>query len=184
MIVLQIILRVLLIIIAALLIIVGILLVLPVTFYFSYEKDKTEYRLKILGIPIKLKPKKKNKKSGQTKTEDTNKKILSDLSDLKEMLPSVFKYAKNAFVIKNLCLEIRVSTDDPYDTTMVYGAINAAVSAVLSIVRNNVTVKNTDIRINADYTQEQTRMKTQILFHSRVFKILYALIMLMYNKII
>ncbi len=120
------------------------------------------------------KSKKKPKKSVKTKGEGFGKK----LSNLLDTIKTVKKIALKSISIKLFKAHIKVSTDDPCDTALLFGSVNALCYAIYDIISAHTKVSKTDIDITADYNGENTEVLFDVVITTYIFKFLVSLISL------
>lgn len=159
-----------------------LLLTAPVYIHVCYDGCFT-VSLRILFIKLTLLPKRKKKKrhdeqskSESEKASTDGKKLLSQLHDIKTAALSLLKHLPRAFFAKRLVLDISVGTDDPCDTAILFGAVNASVYSAVEAVSHYVTVGKRQISVKADYNSEKTSVCADVLLKTFLFKLLHSLI--------
>ncbi|MBQ8605614.1 MAG: DUF2953 domain-containing protein [Clostridia bacterium] len=179
---------IILLVIVLLLLLVLLFALIPVTLKLSYIEGKFEYQLRVLGIKITVptgkKKKVKTKDGTPSKTKKEHNKLLDGLSDVRRILPPLVKRAASAISVKDLRIKAKISTDDPCNTAIIYGTVNAAVYATLTFVQQHIKVHKKDISVVASYEDENSSFEFDILIHTVVFKIIHALILLSSDGII
>ncbi len=121
------------------------------------------------------------KKFESKKKDNTTKKIKSDsfstkLLDLFDALKIVKAIIWRSFSIKLFKANIIVSADDPCDTALLFGTINALCYAIHDFFLNFTTIKKSDINITADYNGKKTEVVFKIIIKTFIFKLIVSLI--------
>lgn len=166
------------------LIILCILLLLPVSLCIYFDgKIRLELRVSFFRYTIPLssskpKPKKEKTKKHPEKVKTDNKKLTASFSEIKELIPAFFKRAFAALAVKKLDLDITVATDDPCSTAITYGAVNAAVYPLVSLVERFTKVKNKNINISADYNGDSTCVTFETVISTYLLRLIICLIQL------
>lgn len=103
------------------------------------------------------KPKKpKKKKSAETKSKPKLKFTFTDVKEIAGLALRALSRLRRFLSIDVLMVHLRVAGDDPYDTVRQYGAVNAALGALLPQLHRAFKMKNQDIRTAIDFSQEKT----------------------------
>ncbi len=162
----------------AILLILLVVLFLPINLNVFYNGNFC-ISIKVLFFKYVLplekdekKSKKKPEKSVKTKGESFGKK----LSNLLDTIKTVKKIALKSISIKLFKAHIKVCTDDPCDTALLFGSINALCYAIYDVISNYTKVLKTDIDITADYNGEKTEVLFDVVIRTYVFKFLVSLI--------
>ena len=159
-----------------------ILLLTPVSLV-AYFDGKIRLEVKVLffryTIPLsKSKPKKEKTVQTRKKVKTDNKKMLSGFSDIKDLIPILFKRAFASLTVKKLGLDITVATDDPCNTALTYGAVNAAVYPLISLAEKYTKIKKKNINIIADYSGENTTVTFEAVVSTYLLRLIICLIRL------
>ncbi len=127
----------------------------------------------------KQKPKKqkKSKKTVSTDGDGFTKK----LSGLINSVKTVKHLLLGSLTIHKFKAHITVSCDDPCDTALVFGTVNALIYSLHDFFASVMTVKNKDIVINADYNGEKTLVVFDVILRTTVFRFLRNLILMILN---
>lgn len=163
--------RILLYILCALLLLLVVLLLLPAQVRFRY--DQGELALWVRFGPVKLQlfppeekkeePEKKPKKKAKPKKEKPKKpkgkinreQILYSLETLPPILGRALRRTGRRLRFAPLKIHLLVAGPDPADTAMLYGRLEAALSAGLPVLHRLVHIREQDIRLFLDFQQEQ-----------------------------
>ncbi len=127
------------------------------------------------AIPFSnFKPKsaKKPKSAVKTKGDSFSKK----LSDLLQLIKTVKAIVLRSISIKLFRANIVVCADDPCDTALLYGGVNALCYAIRDLFLSFTKIKKTDINITADYNGEKTEVLFNIIIKTYVFKFIVSFI--------
>ncbi len=93
----------------------------------------------------KTKPQKEKKPKDSSKEKPKLKFELQDILDIAKIgLKALSRFGKS-LSIDELMLRLTVGTDDPYDTVVRYGYINAALGGVLPLLHRAVKIRQEDI---------------------------------------
>ena len=71
-----------------------------------------------------------------------------------------------------LMLHLRVGGDDPFDTVVQYGAINAALGAALPHLNRAFKIKKQDIHTAIDFSEESTSAEARLAGTYQIWEIL------------
>ncbi len=157
-------------ILLAVLVLVVILLTVPIVLFVQGSGEKWLVRLRLLGFWLNIFPtadkkkkapqKQKTKKSAETQSQAQPKKK----QDIKQLLPMIKDAVQNAgkpikiilkgFTLYQVRLDIRICDEDPDQTAIAYGRMNAYVYGALATVKNLIKVKDTKICLVSDFTPD------------------------------
>lgn len=151
------------------LVVIVLILLMPVGVSGGY--DFGDVLLKIVAGPVKIQllPKKAKKGKAKPKKEkaqkakkDKPKKARPKITiEFITQLVSLGTRALNRFrkklSIDHLRIWYLVASDDPCDAAMNYGKANAAVAALRDVLYNAFNVKDEDIRLRVDFTEEKSQ---------------------------
>lgn len=164
----------------AVLLLLLIILFLPVNLNIFYNGSFC-ISVKVLFfkyvIPLeknKKSSKEKPKKSVKTEGEGFGKK----LSNLFDLIKTVKKIVFKSISIKLFKAHIKVCTDDPCDTALLYGGVNALCYGIYNLLSSSAKISKTDIDITADYNGQQTEVLFDIVISTYIFKFLVSLVSL------
>jgi hypothetical protein len=175
----------------AVLIIIGILLLIlltPVALCVYYD-GKWKIRISVLcfsfALPLeKDGEKKKDKKTKPQKVKTDNKELLKQLSDLRKIIPVLVKRALATLTVKKLDFEVKVATQDPCLTAIMYGSVNAAVYSTVKIIQQHIKVKKKRISVSADFDGDKTEVLFDMKISTYLLKLIICLISLVSDGII
>ena len=166
------------------LVVIVLILLMPVGVDGGY--DFGDVRLKIVAGPAKIQflPK-KEKKKGKEKKEKAPKakkekkpkaKPQMDFAFITELvrlgLRALNRFRKK-LNIDHLQIWYLAAADDPCDAAMAYGKASAAVSLLRDIIYNAFNVKDEDIRLRVDFTEEKPQFSVMAQLTIRIGQILF-----------
>ena len=160
-------------ILAVLLLALILLLQIPVRVRAAY--DQGDLALRVCFGPLKIQlfprpeqaeePKKKPKKEpkGKRKKEKPQKpkakinreQIFYALEKLPPILGRALKRTGKSIRVEPLKVYLLVAGSDPADTAQLYGRLEAALAAGLPALRRVIRIKDEDIRLYLDFTEQQ-----------------------------
>ncbi len=192
-------------------IIVGLIVLLcliPVGFDAGYEQGKVHVSAKVMGILLQLypkpppdpnkppkekKPKKEKPKKEQEEKKPKKRKLSFNRDELLELAKAALK-ALGRFgrklQVDRFLLHLRLTGDDPSDTAILFGYLNAALSSLAPLARSCFTVKDSDVRTELDFSAEKTELDAALAMSIRIGQVLgvalgvgaKALVILLKNK--
>lgn len=145
----------------------------------SFEDGQFSLSAKVAGVLIQLfpkedkgepkpkkekKPRLKKKEKPKDEEEKPKKKGLPLGMNKEELFELVKKVLRllgkfpGKFRIDRFKLHYLAAGGDPYNTAVTYGYVNEALSVLLPLARNTFTVKDSDVRTEIDFTQEQMKI--------------------------
>lgn len=148
--------------------IIILLLLLPVGVDAAFADGV--FSLKVKAGPVKLrilpaKPKKQGKKQEEKPKKPKSKKkkpskpkpklTFDDIKGIARIALRALSRLRRMLSIDVLTLHLRVAGDDPYDTVVQYGAVNAALGAGLPYLHMAFKIKKQDIQTEIDFTQDK-----------------------------
>ncbi len=191
-------------IISCVILIIFLLLFLPITLVIRYNTSLSVYaRILFIKIPIspgkkkrvklsdfnekKLKKQKDKQQKKMSKKQlgkkEEKKRTFSDISELVEIIyDTVYAFGgkfSDHLKIKIANIDIAVGTDNSAKTAIIFGAVNAAAQALISLLSSFSSYKdryNENIRIRADFLSEKTFADIDIRFGTNLFGVLASLI--------
>ncbi len=194
--------------------IIVLICLIPVGVDLGYEQEKLHVSAKVMGIllqlypkpppdpnkpPKKKKPKKeKKKKPEEEKPQEEKPKKKRKLSFNKDELLELLKAALRgvgklggSVNVDRFVLRFVAAGDDPYNTAMLYGYVNAALSSLAPLCRKRFTVKDCDVRTAVDFTADNIYLDFGLAMTIRIGQVLgavlgigaKALVILVKNKI-
>ena len=187
------------------LLVIAFLLFTPVYAKVYYENDLC-VSIKILFINIKLYPRnKKNKKKGKKNLKKVNNKkgkakgktpaerkdkkegilkLSGGINELVRIAKDIALRAVKAFTISKFYVHIVVASDDPCDTALQFGAINAAVYSAYSYLDSIIKIKNNQIKIDANYDLDEYKVKIDIRAKTFAARLIWGLLLIIKDVII
>lgn len=165
-----------------LLLLIGLML-LPVGVDAEYAPEGFFLRIKAGPARITLLPKKpkKEKKPKKPKTEKPKKekkpkkkpKLTLDLifTLVRLALESVSAFRKK-LKVELFRLWLLVATKDPYQTATLYGTISAALEGLYPFAARALDIRERDVRVNADFTEEPMDVMGRLILTIRIGQIL------------
>lgn len=79
------------------------------------------------------------------------------------------------FKVDRFLLRYTAAGDDPYDTAMTFGYVNAALSSLAPICEKRFQVKDCEVSTNIDFTAEKTKVDFGLAFTIRIGQIFGAI---------
>ena len=177
-------------------ILVGILvliLLIPVGVDLGYEQDKLHVSAKVMGLLLQLYPKpppgpnrkpkkkkpKKEKKPKKPAAEGEKPKKKRKLSfsrdELLELARAALRGVGNfgrKLQVDRFVLRFRAAGEDPYNTAMLYGWVNAALSSLAPLCRRRFAVKDCDVRTEVDFAGEKMHLDLGLAMTIRIGQLL------------
>ena len=105
--------------------------------------------------PPKGEKEKKEEKEKPPKAKISREQILYALEKLPPILGRALGGTRRRVRIKPLKVHLLVAGYDPADTAVLYGKLEAALSAGLPVLRRAVRIRDEDIQLFLDFSQEQ-----------------------------
>jgi hypothetical protein len=185
---------VLLIILGVLLALIVLLCMIPVGFDAGYEQGQAHVSAKVMGLllqlypkpppnpnakPKKEKPKKDKPKEEKPKAEKPRKKPSLRFSKdeilelIKAVLTGAGRFGKK-LKVDRFVLHVTLAGDDPCDTALLYGWLNAALSTLAPIARRRFTAKDVDVWTELDFNGEDVKLDIALAMSIRIGQILGA----------
>ena len=172
-----------------------------------YDENGTRLRIRILGIPVTLYPRKKRKKKekpkqgrkkhlkknkdvskkekpnpkeGKTSLTDELKNSLKEasVSDYIEILKIILADFVGKFYVERLILHISVGGDDAMKIAETYGRLNATLYPVLGAIAAADKIGRCDVQITPDFTSEEFRAEGDAVFSVRLYNGLVCILKL------
>lgn len=170
--------------------IIVLIMLIPIGADISYIDKQFGLSAKVCGVLLQLFPKqeidetapqkeKKPKKEKKKKPEPTEgepkpKKKLSLSFSKDEILSLVKKVLKRfgrfgrKFKVDRFLLHYMAAGDDPYDTAVTFGYVNAALSSLAPLCRERFDVKDCDVWTDIDFTREKMEIDFAVAFSIRI----------------
>jgi len=144
-----------------------LILILPVGVSGGY--DFGDVSLKVVAGPVKIqllpkKEKKKDKpkkvkKAKKPKKEKAKKKLppftLELITEYVRLLTGVLNRFRKKLSIDHLRIWYLAAADDPYDAAVSYGRANAAILALIEALNLAFNIKEQDVRLRVDFTEDK-----------------------------
>ena len=186
-----------LIILFSILILIALILLIRIKVIIYYRGEDIKLNLHILGIPIKLLPRKqkkkkiklsnysykKRKKSLQKKPKKVKKKKekvnVNEKPSITEAIPTIAEIVK--YLLKKFFghlridvteIKITVGTDDAAKTAIMFGIVNQAAAALFDLLSTITNVKKNrknEIAVYADFASEKTVININLGFSLRIW---------------
>ena len=159
------------------LLILIVLLTIPIGADAEYIGGEFKLSAKACGFLIQLIPKKKkkdkDKEEGKEKKPKKEKKKLElskeELFELvKKVLRSLKKFGK--LTVDRFLLHYTAGGSDPCDTASTLGYVNAAICALEPICSQQFRVREYDLRTEADFTAEKTKIDAALCITLRLWQ--------------
>ena len=189
-------------ILGAVLLLILLLLFVPVYARFRYDGE-VFLRVRVLGIPVTLLPKKaekatekpipKKKKAKPTKEKPEKEKkpgfldelkasfredgvaaTLGYLTDLAKLAVSAVGKVLAAVTVDGLRLELLIAAEDAADAAENYGKVCAAAYPALEVLGQVLHIKKRQVRIEPGFLVEKSDAYTDVRLHVWVCKVLWA----------
>lgn len=177
--------------------IIALIMLIPVGADISYIGGQFGLSAKMCGVLLQLFPKpeadpnapEKEKKPKKPKKEKKKKEPKPDenadgaqkpkkklkLSFTKEELFSLVKKVLRRFGrfgrkfrVDRFLLHYTAAGDDPYDTAVTYGYVNAALSALAPMCRERFDVRDCDVWTDIDFSKEKLELDFAVAFSIRI----------------
>ena len=156
-------------------VLVLLLLFIPIDLDVFYNGEFcVAVRVLFLKYVFSNKEKKKEKPKSKVKTDGES--FSTKFSSLLETIKTVKAIALRSISIKLFKAHITVCSDDPCDTALLFGGINALCYAIHEFFLSFTKIKKSDININADYNGEKTEVLFNIVIRTFLFKFIVSLI--------
>jgi len=125
----------------------------PVKLQVLPQPEKTEQAEK----KPKKEPKKKEKKEKpkKPKAKINREQIFFALEKLPPILGRALRRTGKSIRIEPLKVWLLAAGNDPADTALLYGQLEAALAAGLPVLRRVIRIKEEDIRLYLDFTEQQ-----------------------------
>ena len=141
-------------------------------------------------FPLKKKPKKENTQAAENKKASKNEKTKKSTKPKKkltwEIICDFIRLGAEALgtmrrrlVMQNLTCHLKVATNDPASTALLYGRVAAAVSALYPVLERNLRIKKTDIAVDADFEGKKMDVLADITLAVCPLRLLLASVVLL-----
>ena len=167
------------IILCIILLVLVLLLLIPVRLRFSYERDNIEAGIRYGPLRFQLYPqrmiseaagtkaekkrKEKSKKKRKQKSSKSEKnkpginkeQITYSIEKLPPILIKALRRTGRRVLFQPMKIYVLIATPDPADTALLYGKLEAALSAGLPVLHQLVHVKEQDIQLVPDFVGDR-----------------------------
>lgn len=172
--------------------IIALIMLIPIGADIAYEGGQFSLSAKVCGVLLQMFPRpekdesapkkdkkpKKEKKPAPEKPEGEQpqkpKKKLKLSFNKDEILSLVKKVLKRfgrfgrKFKVDRFLLHYTAAGDDPYNTAVTFGYVNAALSSLAPICAQRFDVKDCDVRTDIDFTKEDMEIDFGLAFSIRI----------------
>lgn len=143
--------------------IIGLIILLPITavISFSVNSDENEITIRYLFLKLKILPagEKKDKpkpKEDEEKPKKDNKGIVSTVwvsrSEIKWGVSKLLYYViHNAIIVKELNISAQFGFDNPMNTGLASGALNAVVYNIVGLLDRHARLKKWSVDLKPDF---------------------------------
>jgi len=153
-----------------------LLLFIPINLDVFYNGDFC-ISVKVLFLKYVFSDKKtKSKKKPESAVKTKGESFSTKLSGLFETIKTVKAIVIRSISIKLFKAHIKVSADDPCDTALLFGGVNALCYAIHDLFLSFTKIKKSDINITADYNGTNTEVEFNIVIKTYVLKFIVSLI--------
>ncbi len=123
--------------------------------------------------------KSEKKRKGKSKKKQDNKEKKSkglSFELLKKLAPSAAEVLSRLRrkLLVDIDLHIVLGSEDPFDSSMGYGKLSAAVGALMPLVENCFRIGKRNITTGIDFTSEKTVIDADVSLYLRVWHIVYV----------
>lgn len=177
-----------------LLLLLAALMLLPVGVDAEYAPEGFFLRIKAGPLRIQLLPKKpkeqkkpkkpKKEKSKKEKKKKKPKITLDLIFELIRLALEAIGSFRRKLKIERFRLYLLVATKDPYQTATLYGYIGAALEALHPFAARALNIKERDVRVNADFTEESMQAQGRIVLTIRIGQVLLIGLVFLWKLII
>lgn len=189
-----------LIVIGVLVLLIAGLMLIPIGADIGYEGGEFHVSAKVCGVLLQLFPKKpedgdkpkkekkpkrvkkkKNPPDGEEKPKKKRKLSFNQdeiLSLLRSVLKSFGRFGR-AFHVDRFLLRYTAAGDDPYDTAVTYGAVNAVLSGLAPLCRQRFKVKDCQVSTDVDFLAQEMSLDFGLavtLRIGRIFGLLFSIL--------
>ena len=186
-------------IVAFLILLLVVILMLPVEVILKTANDgKLIFRVKFLNKLYGEKPSDREQTKKRKKVSDVGKEgvleklkayvaattLSEKLSIIASILKRVFKLLGH-FKVRTLKIRVVCAEGDAAKTAISYGKCNAIIWPVINLLHSGMKVdeNNEDISIVCDYSKEKGSIEFETALSVRVFRILSAAIMIIFDEL-
>ena len=179
--------------------IIVLICLIPVGVDLGYEQEKLHVSAKVMGLLLQLypkpppdpnkppkekKPKKeKKKKKPEEEPQEEKPKKKRKLSFNKDELLELLKAALRgvgklggSVNVDRFVLRFVAAGDDPYNTAMLYGYVNAALSSLAPLCRKRFAVKDCDVQTAVDFAADRMYLDFGLAMTIRIGQVLGAVL--------
>ena len=135
-------------------------------------------KFELLSDGKKKKPKKKKPKK-ERNLKEMMPGSLSEFTGMLKTVQNALGRLKRKLLIKQLTLYFTSAGEDPSTTALMYGAANAAVGAIVPMIRNNFRIRRLDLRTWFDFCSAEQKIYAKIIISIAVWEVFYILFALL-----
>ena len=162
-------------------------LILPVGADAAY--DGAVFSLKAKAGPVKLrilpkkekppepegeeKPKKEKKKKREKEHKPKQKLTLDDILELAGIGLKALGRFRRSLSVDKFMLHMAAAAPDPYDAVLLFGRVNAGLSALSPLLHRAVKIREEDIRTVVDTEPGNMLIEARIIVTLQIWEILY-----------
>ena len=121
----------------------------------------------------KKKKDKKKKKEKPKKPVNMKPGSFDDFMVILRSVKNALGRLKRRLLIKNLTLYYLSAGDDPADTAIRFGAVNAVFGAIIPVFERAFRIKHKDLRASADFDAKEQRIYAKIVISIAVWEVFY-----------
>ena len=157
--------------------------------YVEYGGDGTSVLLMVGPVPVRFLPKKeKGEKQALRKLKKEEKKAIKKAEEAKtkkpggvkgffDKLPVILKgfgRFRRKLLVKKLTIRFVSADVDPSKTALIFGASNATLGVIVSLLENSFRVKCRDISTSADFEATQSTIYIKIAISLALWEAIYV----------
>ena len=160
------------------------IMLLKLRVFAEYNEHGFSGFAKIAFVKIRFPGDKKSERKSDT--AETEKKRGGSIGEFKKIMKPLFSALKKlikTIKIKKLCADIKIASDDAFNTAMMYGGAAAAVGVAVPWIENNLRVEKKEITAVADFESTESTVYFSADMTIAVWQILVILIRLAYQII-
>lgn len=143
---------------------------------FSLSVKAGPLKIKLLPAKPKAKAEKKQKarkKEKKKPAKEKQKLTLQDIMEVAKLGLKALSRFRRALSIDKLMLHLCVATEDPYDTVVRYGYINAALGGLLPYLHRAFKIRDEDIGTAMSFEEQKTSVDARFAATLQIWEILY-----------
>lgn len=157
-----------------------IFLMLPLKVYIEYADGKLVFKIKIAGITLKKKGKRKQEQAPKKETPQEKKKAFdkdtlslhNKASQISELCKTTCRLGRKYIKNEKLSVNISMGTGDAATTAVGIGALWAVVYGLIAIISKIVIIDNHKVDITPDYSEASFKANAECILSSRIVYII------------